>query len=403
MNESSFANINTQIETTKQEELSPEASECIRCHIQKGVKTVIDSGLLFLPELRKVSVLFINLKISSLESSASVANDIVPDTESLISSSADIFRFFRNNNEGERKTEEKLNFLQIHQALEIMQTSLFRYEGEVRQFLVDDKGTVLIGIFGAPTCSEDDSFRAVQAAIEIHAKLNEIKLVNSIGITTGSVFTGGVGNQRRQEYALVGDVVNLSARLMVASKNGILCDEPTYKENTYRFHFERLDPIKVKGKSHLISIYKPCQMMTNKRSVLWEKVRIHFLLSKKIVARKNELFQLQKLCKEKSGVIFFEGEMGLGKTLLLRQTLKETQKNGIRCFYSAGNNLQKSTPFYPWRSIFHEIFGTHKLANKSEEERKEKVLSQLGKWKKYGNVPFTSQSFNQPKKKKYKK
>lgn len=53
----------------------------------------------------------------------------------------------------------------------------------------------------------------------------------SIGVTTGKVFCGAVGSHIRREYALIGDVVNLSARLMgKAGDGGILCDLPTFKE-----------------------------------------------------------------------------------------------------------------------------------------------------------------------------
>lgn len=65
-----------------------------------------------------------------------------------------------------------------------MQSILFHYEGVVRQFLVDDKGTVLIGVFGVPPFShEDDSVRGIYAAMDINAALTNIGMPNSIGVT----------------------------------------------------------------------------------------------------------------------------------------------------------------------------------------------------------------------------
>lgn len=74
------------------------------------------------------------------------------------------------------------------------------------------------------------------------------------GISTGKVFCGSVGSDKRQEYAMVGDTVNLSARLMgVAHKgnHGILCDEATYHAviGYSRLMFEALPAVSVKGKS----------------------------------------------------------------------------------------------------------------------------------------------------------
>ena len=100
----------------------------------------------------------------------------------------------------------------------------------------------------------------MQAAVEIHTKLKSFELDNSIGVTTGDVFCGSVGSDKRQEYAMVGDIVNLSARLMVAAGRqdvGVLCDHMTYKKSTEKVVFEELDPIMVKGKSEPILIYRP--------------------------------------------------------------------------------------------------------------------------------------------------
>ena len=129
---------------------------------------------------------------------------------------------------------------------------LSKFDGVLRQFLVDDKGGVAIIAFGYPNFShEDDASRAVQAAIEIHKDLKNVHNVsNSIGITTGICFVGTVGSSTRYEYAMVGDVVNLSARLMVAARNSesdfpILIDHATAFLAPH-LHFLKLKPIKVK-------------------------------------------------------------------------------------------------------------------------------------------------------------
>src|SRR5258708_5201120 len=102
--------------------------------------------------------------------------------------------------------------------------------------------------------------------MEIHKNLYEILNVSiSIGVTTGTAFVGSVGSGSRCEYSIVGDTVNLSARLMVASSNkggGIICDGTTFNAgSTARgrttITFETLEPIKVKGKEKMISIYTP--------------------------------------------------------------------------------------------------------------------------------------------------
>lgn len=97
----------------------------------------------------------------------------------------------------------------VHAAMRIMQECIYEYEGTVRQFLFDDKGSVLIAAFGVPPKShEDDPIRAIRSSLKINQRLKkEIGITNSIGITTGTVFCGAVGSPERREYAVVGDSV----------------------------------------------------------------------------------------------------------------------------------------------------------------------------------------------------
>jgi class 3 adenylate cyclase len=81
---------------------------------------------------------------------------------------------------------------------------------------MDDKGSTLICLFGAPPRThQDDSARAILCAF---ALVSELRLVNcsiKIGITTGKVFAGVVGTSgARREFSILGDPVNLAARLM---------------------------------------------------------------------------------------------------------------------------------------------------------------------------------------------
>ena len=148
-----------------------------------------------------------------------------------------------------------LNLAGIQVSVHASMKVLAKYEGTVRQFIVDDKvraerapvavwhgalrmpcdpccfvplcwmqGAVLIGAFGvAPFGHEDDERRGVMAAVEIHNALVKCGTQCAIGVATGNVFCGNVGGRSRREYALVGDAVNTSARLMAY----VVCWLPT--------------------------------------------------------------------------------------------------------------------------------------------------------------------------------
>merc|ERR1712228_489045 len=99
---------------------------------------------------------------------------------------------------------------------------------------MDDKGSTLIAVFGLPPLAhEDDSARGIQGALAICHNLSELGFTASIGVTTGPAYCGVVGNYHRREYSVLGDTVNLSARLMQyalkkkSGPGGIICDSST--------------------------------------------------------------------------------------------------------------------------------------------------------------------------------
>ena len=101
---------------------------------------------------------------------------------------------------------------------QLIQRSVYRYEGSINKINVDDKGITIVAALGLPPFShEDDPARGVQAALMIRKELNNLNVRSYIGVTTGRIFCGSVGNESRREYTIIGNAVNLSARLMSAA------------------------------------------------------------------------------------------------------------------------------------------------------------------------------------------
>ena len=157
--------------------------------------------------------------------------------------------------------EQEFYCSSIHEAFCCIQEQVVKREGMICQFLQDDKGIILFAAFGVPPNSHsDDPIRAVKTSIDIREKLLELGVRCAIGISTGFVFTGVVGPETRHDYTVLGDTVNMSARLMAKAYEldvGILVAQSTYESCNLRLKFNEYEPVLVKGKDTPINIYSP--------------------------------------------------------------------------------------------------------------------------------------------------
>eukprot|EP00903_Cladosiphon_okamuranus_P014404 g13372.t1 len=155
----------------------------------------------------------------------------------------------------DKDTLDQAWFLYVNRTVRKIQEAVCHYDATLRQFIVDDKGTVAIVVFGLPPIfHEDNAARGINLGLRLLRQGVQAK----IGVTTGSAFAGVIGAACRQEYAAVGDAVNMSARLMgKAARNTVLCDASTAKEAEDAFTFKEAMRIKVKGKEEPIAVFEP--------------------------------------------------------------------------------------------------------------------------------------------------
>ncbi|CAE7590394.1 ADCY10 [Symbiodinium sp. CCMP2456] len=148
---------------------------------------------------------------------------------------------------------------QAQELMSSVQKVCYAHEGTLNKFLIDDKGMLFLLVFGLPPLVHpDDPARAVLASMELVQVFKRLELVGRFGVTTGRSYCGVCGSAKRMEYTVLGDCVNLSARLMAnAPPLGVLTDEETSRHSTGEIDFKPLAPIKVKGKTNPISIFQP--------------------------------------------------------------------------------------------------------------------------------------------------
>ncbi len=171
------------------------------------------------------------------------------------------FSFIEKNN----SAFDVVNFLNNH--FTIFSRSIKKYGGEINKYIED----AVFAMFGAPESYENNSDRALRAAIEILLRINgttslNIKTKNGeykigIGIHKGDAIIGNIGSKDNFDYTAIGDTVNLAARLESLNKyyhTDILISEEVYREAikvSSPLFFREVDTIRVKGKEKPVTIY----------------------------------------------------------------------------------------------------------------------------------------------------
>ena len=252
----------------------------------------------------------------------------------------------------------------LNRFFEFALGELHRYECTINQFGGD--GFMAL----APVTHEDHARRAVLAALGIQQALAARKqdmgpggeeLAVRIGINTGPVVVGAIGDKLRMDYTAVGDTTNLAARLQQHTEPGtILISEATYRLVRDDVQADRLEPIAVKGKSEPILAYKVLATMPRRSPLrgLGERALSTF------VGRDRDVAQLIDLMTEaeagRGHVIGIVGEPGAGKSRLLyefRQALGDRKVSYLegRCLSYGG-----SIPYVPILDIIKQNFAiTH--------------------------------------------
>ncbi len=170
------------------------------------------------------------------------------------------------------ETMEPEQVVSIINAYLSLQTEIVLSHGGILDKFVGDCS---MAVFGIPLPQEDDALRAVRAAVEIQ---KEVEILNQrrrkrgertvtvgIGINTGEVVSGNMGSSRKMDYTVIGDAVNLAARLeSVAEGGSILISENTYQEVQPWIQAERLSPLMVKGKKEKVFVYSVQSIKTGK-------------------------------------------------------------------------------------------------------------------------------------------
>ena len=269
---------------------------------------------------------------------------------------------------GYTSLSEKLDPEDVHKIMEgclhILMDGIHKYEGTINQFTGDG----VMALFGAPLAHEDHAQRACYAALAVQKDLagyrekirkdygQEFKM--RIGLNSGPVVVGSIGDDLHMDYTAIGDTINLAARVEQAATPGeVWLSQETRSLIQGYFSEEPVGEVTLKGKAEPQRLYR---VIADRPEV---RTRFEAGLARgvtELVGRRPEMEALRATFERAMGgeaqVMDVVGEAGVGKSRLIYEFHKLI---GQEVLFLSGVCLQygRSMNFLPVRDVVREAFG----------------------------------------------
>jgi predicted ATPase/class 3 adenylate cyclase len=274
---------------------------------------------------------------------------------------------------------EKLDPEDVHKIMEgcfeRIAAEIHRLEGTINQY----RGDGVMALFGAPVAHEDAPRRAAHAALGIQRNLAEyageveqrygVRLRMRIGINTGTVVVGRIGDDLRMDYTAEGDTTNVASRLeSLCPPGSVLVSESTHRAIDDFFETRDLGELRVKGHEALVHAHEV--LRTRGRQARVEIAAERGLTP--LVGRERDVAHLEDLFRQvKSGggqVVFVVGEAGIGKSRLVYELRRRLAEAGERATLLEGRcvSFGRSIPFLPLIDQLRASFGIEEVDGEPE-------------------------------------
>ncbi|MBC8163482.1 MAG: tetratricopeptide repeat protein [Roseiflexaceae bacterium] len=299
---------------------------------------------------------------------------------------------------GIERLAERLPNEQAAQVLQAyvaeMQQAVERFGGVVNKLDIADEGMKLIAIFGAPTAYEDHAERATLAAMEMNARIADCRLQiaeieqaaigtlqpviqQRIGLNLGTVFAGNVGSAARKEYTVMGDAVNVAARVMGKAGWGeIWCSAAVAHAAAAQLVCEDRGEVALRGKAQPLVLLR---ISARREAASAEPPAA----TGPLIGRERELALLREhLAAAKAGqgcAVRIMGDAGVGKSRLTATLIDDARAAGFQIIAASCFSYTAGIPYAAWGEWLKARCGI--IAGDANAERIRKLtdaLAQLG-------------------------
>ncbi|MGD2186946.1 MAG: adenylate/guanylate cyclase domain-containing protein, partial [Desulfobacterales bacterium] len=285
----------------------------------------------------------------------------------------------------------------MDQVYEILIHKVHDYEGTVNEMTGDG----IMALFGAPVALEDAPQRAIRSSLAIHREMAKFSdqlrherkdvppVKMRIGIHTGPVVVGTVGNDLRVEFKAVGDTVNLASRMEGQAQPGTtFITEDTFKLTEGLFRFEGLGRRAIKGKQEPVNVYRAIAPSTRRTrfDVSAERGLTPF------AGRERELeLLLDGLERVKAGrgqAFSIMSEAGVGKSRFLYEFRKAVASEDVTFLEGRCLSYSRGVAYHPVIDILKANFNIHESDGDFETSKKVKRGLQMLRADEASTLPY---------------
>jgi adenylate cyclase len=239
-----------------------------------------------------------------------------------------------------------------------VQSVVERYQGTLIDLNIGDKGSYIYINFGAPITHEDNAARAASTALTLQQPPPQFAFITpvQIGISQGRMRAGAYGGNAHRTYGVLGDEVNLAARLMMACRPGqILVSEAAHRRIQDNFDWEKQPPRQVRGKSNPVVTYALLGVR--------EREALHMPSPANLppmIGRRQEIGQivdaLRAVRAGQGRVIGVEGGPGIGKSRFVAEVVHLAYQDDFTVFGGECDVYGINTSYLAWQPIWRGLF-----------------------------------------------